>query len=145
MFLARNYFAPLSNPKHILDIGTGTGQWAIEMGDEFPKAEIQATDLSPIQPSSVPQNVHFYIDDASEEDWAVPSDYFDYIYTRVLLGCFADFQEVIKKGFYYTKPGGHTESQEIMSTPCCDDGTVPEDWPFLEWTRYSDDAAVAAD
>jgi hypothetical protein len=101
--------------------------------------------ISLIQPSSVPQNVHFYIDDASEEDWAVPSDYFDYIYTRVLLGCFADFQEVIKKGFYYTKPGGHTESQEIMSTPCCDDGTMPEDWPFLEWTRYSDDAAVAAD
>ena len=91
MFLARNYLAPLSNPKHILDIGTGTGQWAIKMGDEFPKAEIQATDLSSIQPSSVPQNVHFYIDDASEEDWAVPSDYFDYIHTRVLLGCFADF------------------------------------------------------
>jgi methylase of polypeptide subunit release factors len=46
MFLARNYFAPLSNPKHIFDIGTGTGQWAIETGDEFPEAEIQATDLS---------------------------------------------------------------------------------------------------
>lgn len=115
------------------------------MGDEFPEAEIQAIDLSPIQPSSVPQNVHFFIDDASEEDWAVPSDYFDYIHTRVLLGCFADFQEVIKKGFYYTKPGGHMESQEIMSTPYCDDGTMPEDWPFLEWTKYNDDAAVAAD
>ena len=38
-------------PKHILDIGTGTGMWAIEMADEFPEAEIVGTDLSPTQPS----------------------------------------------------------------------------------------------
>jgi methylase of polypeptide subunit release factors len=44
-FSNRNYFAPLVNPKRILDIGTGTGQWAIEMADEFPEAEVQATDL----------------------------------------------------------------------------------------------------
>lgn len=42
------------------------------MGDEFPDAEVEATDLSPIQPSSVPVNVHFFIDDATEDDWAVP-------------------------------------------------------------------------
>jgi hypothetical protein len=115
------------------------------MGDEFPDAEVQATDLSPIQPVSVPENVHFFIDDASEEDWALPPAYFDYIHTRVLLGCFTDFREIIKKGFYYTKPGGWMESQDIMSTPYCDDGTMPPDWPFLEWTKYGDDAAMEAD
>jgi methylase of polypeptide subunit release factors len=26
------YFAPLTAPKQILDIGTGTGIWAVEMG-----------------------------------------------------------------------------------------------------------------
>jgi hypothetical protein len=26
------HFAPLSDPKMILDIGTGTGQWPIELG-----------------------------------------------------------------------------------------------------------------
>lgn len=56
------------------------------MGDEFPEAEVQATDLSPIQSSNVPENVHFFIDDASEEDWALPPAYFDYIHTRVLFG-----------------------------------------------------------
>ena len=114
------------------------------MGDEFPEAEVQGTDLSPIQPSSVPENVRFFIDDASEDDWAVPAAHFDYIHTRVLLGCFQDFREIIKKGFYYTKPGGHMESQEIMSTPYCDDGTMPSDWPFLEWTKFGDDAAMEA-
>ncbi|KAH6674243.1 putative Trans-aconitate 2-methyltransferase [Halenospora varia] len=143
-FLGRNYFAPLNDPKHILDVGTGTGQWAIEMGDEFPEAEVQATDLSPIQPQEVPENVHFFIDDASEEDWALPPSYFDYIHTRVLLGCFEDFRDIIKKAFLYLKPGGYMESQEIMSTLYCDDGTMPDHFPFLQWNRDLDEAAMAA-
>ncbi|KAK5017941.1 hypothetical protein LTR60_000779, partial [Cryomyces antarcticus] len=31
LFEGRAYFAPLKNPKKILDIGTGTGIWPIEM------------------------------------------------------------------------------------------------------------------
>ncbi|RAL65891.1 hypothetical protein DID88_005554 [Monilinia fructigena] len=143
-FSDRNYFAPLSDPHYILDIGTGTGQWAIEMGDSFPKAEVQATDLSPIQPVSVPENVHFYIDDASDDDWILPPDHFDYIHTRVLLGCFKDFDSIIKRGFHYTKPGGYMESQEIMFTPFCDDESMPDSWPFLEWTGYVEKAATKA-
>jgi hypothetical protein len=114
------------------------------MGDEFPGAEIQATDLSPIQPSSVPENVHFFIDDASEDDWALPPEYFNYIHTRALLGCFTDFRDIIKKGFHYLQPGGFMESQEIMSTPYCDDGSMPPNWDFLEWTRFADEAAMKA-
>lgn len=39
-----------AKPQRILDIGTGTGIWAIEMGDRYPDAEILGNDLSPIQP-----------------------------------------------------------------------------------------------
>ena len=45
------YLSPIEKPAKILDIGTGTGIWAIEMGDEFQSAEITGTDLSPTQPS----------------------------------------------------------------------------------------------
>lgn len=144
-FSDKNYFAPLKDPKSILDIGTGTGQWAIEMGDEFPNAIVQGTDLSPIQPSTVPENVHFFIDDASEPDWVVPPNSFDYIHTRVLLGSFTDFKEIVARAFHYLKPGGHFESQEIMSTPYCDDGTMPENWTFKEWMSTLDEAAMQAD
>lgn len=45
------FLAPINKPKRILDIGTGTGIWAIEMGDEFPDAQIIGTDLAPTQPT----------------------------------------------------------------------------------------------
>jgi len=44
------HLAPLDAPQRILDIGTGTGIWAIDVADEYPMAEVIGTDLSPIQP-----------------------------------------------------------------------------------------------
>ena len=48
---AHLHFAPLVQPKRILDIGTGTGIWAIQMAEQYPESTIWGTDLSPIQPS----------------------------------------------------------------------------------------------
>ena len=46
------YFSPIGeNVERVLDVGTGTGIWAIEMGDQFPNAEIVGTDLSAVQPT----------------------------------------------------------------------------------------------
>lgn len=36
------------------------------------------------------------------------------------------------------------ESQEIMSTPYCDDKSMSKSWPFLEWTQYNERAAKEA-
>jgi methylase of polypeptide subunit release factors len=52
----RLHESPLDQPDRILDIGTGTGIWAIDMADEYPMAEVVGTDLSPIQPEWVPSN-----------------------------------------------------------------------------------------
>ena len=46
------HFAPFDGKfAKILDVGTGTGIWAIEMADDYPDAEITGTDLSATQPS----------------------------------------------------------------------------------------------
>lgn len=45
------HIAPIEKPKKILDIGAGTGIWAIEMADQYPDAEIIGTDLSATQPT----------------------------------------------------------------------------------------------
>ena len=67
LFHNKLFYCPLtknSPPRAILDIATGTGDWAIQMGDLFPQSEITATDLSPIQPAEVPPNVNFYVEDS---------------------------------------------------------------------------------
>lgn len=59
-----------------------------------------------------------------------------------MLGSFEDFRQIIRKAFRYTKPGGWMESQEIMPTPYCDDGTLSADCPVVYWAKMVDDAAM---
>jgi len=136
----REYFAPLRNPRRMLDIGTGTGLWCIKMAEMFPNAEIIGTDLSPIQAEDSPPNVNFLIEDAADENWG--NKPYDYIHTRMLLGSFEDFREIINRSYHYLEPGGIMESQEMYPVVFCDDDTMPDDHGFLEFTRTQDDAAM---
>ncbi|HEX9068719.1 MAG TPA: class I SAM-dependent methyltransferase [Ktedonobacterales bacterium] len=45
--LRGNYAAPLRNPSSILDVGSGTGRWAIEMANTFPGANVMGLDVNP--------------------------------------------------------------------------------------------------
>jgi methylase of polypeptide subunit release factors len=44
------HIAPLKNPQRVLDVGTGTGIWALDFAEQYPSAEVIGVDLSPIQP-----------------------------------------------------------------------------------------------
>jgi methylase of polypeptide subunit release factors len=50
MFDGKAFFAPVKNPQRIVDMGTGTGIWALDVGDQYPEAHVVGIDLSPIQP-----------------------------------------------------------------------------------------------
>jgi SAM-dependent methyltransferase len=45
--LGTNHLAPIAAPRSVLDVGTGTGQWAVEMCREFPGALVVGADQAP--------------------------------------------------------------------------------------------------
>ncbi|TVY34332.1 putative methyltransferase [Lachnellula subtilissima] len=111
----RLHLAPLKedNVKHALDIGTGTGIWAIEFAEQFPQAKVIGTDLSPIQPEFAPPNLSFEVDDV-DDDW-VYTHPFDYIHGRLMVFGFSDPLAVFRKAFKALSPGGYFEMQDLCS------------------------------
>ncbi|KAF6820959.1 methyltransferase domain-containing protein [Colletotrichum sojae] len=118
--------APLVNPQKILDIGTGTGAWAIDMGDEYPGAEVIGNDLSPIQPEYLPPNVRFIIDDA-EAEWLHPDNSVDFVHLRHMAPAIKDWPRLLAQAYRVLKPGGWIELQELNAKFNCDDGTMSPD------------------
>ncbi|KAL8999989.1 MAG: hypothetical protein Q9169_001234 [Polycauliona sp. 2 TL-2023] len=95
------------NAKRILDVGTGIGDWAIAVAERFPTAEVTATDITCFQPTDVPPNVFFEIDDAQEE-WTY-TEPFDFIHLRGLSGAFSDWTSVYKKAHKHLQVNGILE------------------------------------
>ncbi|KAL1981626.1 hypothetical protein VTN96DRAFT_2398 [Rasamsonia emersonii] len=73
--------------------------------DLYPSAEVIGNDLSPIQPSMVPPNLKFVVDDI-ESDWGYENTPFDFIHARYLGHSIRNFKKVIQECYKCTKPGG---------------------------------------
>lgn len=88
----RLFLAPIGdNPQNVLDVGTGTGIWAMDFADQFPSAQVTGFDLSPIQPQWVAPNLRFEINDACDLDWGYALNSFDFIHVRAMYGSVADW------------------------------------------------------
>jgi len=124
------FLAPIKeNPQKIIDLGTGTGIWAIDVGDKYPSATVLGVDLSPIQPLWVPPNVKFMVDDI-EDEWVHST--FDFIHMRTISPIIKDVPKLLKQALAHLEPGGFFEAQEIHAYPYCDDGTMPDDYPIAK-------------
>ncbi|KDN68753.1 putative methyltransferase domain-containing protein [Colletotrichum sublineola] len=106
----------------VLDVGTGTGIWAMDYADEHPAAEVIGVDLSPIQPEYVPPNCRFEIDDVEKEwTWQEP---FDFIFARHMNACFASWEKFLKQAYEY----------DNAFPIFCGDGTLKPDDPMARWS-----------
>ncbi|EMC98318.1 hypothetical protein BAUCODRAFT_32337 [Baudoinia panamericana UAMH 10762] len=126
----RLYFAPLYEPRHAIDVGTGTGKWAVEFADRHPDCQVVGVDLSPNQPLMIPPNLSFMIDDA-EDDWLYHHR-FDYVHLRLMAGCFADWPNLFRQAYENLEPGGWIELQDyglpVRSTDNTHIGTALQSW-----------------
>ncbi|OJD35752.1 s-adenosyl-l-methionine-dependent methyltransferase [Diplodia corticola] len=129
------------NVHQVLDVGTGSGLWAIEFADENPSAHVTGTDLSAIQPEWVPPNVTFLVDDA-ESDWDIDGRKFDFIHARMLCLGMHNWRRFIEQCYCHLKPGGWLELQEGQLPTRCDDASVTRDDPLQNWSILVHEAAA---
>ncbi|KAI5777239.1 S-adenosyl-L-methionine-dependent methyltransferase [Geopyxis carbonaria] len=138
------HLAPLDKPQKILDLGTGTGIWALDMAETYPEAEVTGTDLSPIQPGWVFPNCKFEVDDA-EMDWMFPKDSFDFIHSRCLAQSIRNWPRYLRQMFEHTKPGtGYVQIVETPSQLHSDDNSLPADSILLKYLNSFNSACEKA-
>lgn len=121
--LRGNFAAPVGTPASILDVGSGTGRWAMEMAAYFPDTNVVATDIvtPPEEASAAPG---FGLEKRPENYTFVPGNVlnglsfadgsFDFVHMRLLI--FAIPQEawpkVVAELVRVTRPGGWIELVE---------------------------------
>lgn len=130
----RLYSAPIPEEQtlhRVLDVGTGTGIWAVDFADEHPEAEVVGVDLSPIQPKFVPPNLVFEIDDL-EEEWTFNKP-FDFIMARMTVQFFADSARYFEQAFQHLSPGGWIECIDVVNPGKSDDHPNLEETYFWKW------------
>jgi SAM-dependent methyltransferase len=133
-FDIKYFLAPIGdNPQHIIDIGTGTGVWVIDVADLYPGATVTGTDLSPIQPDWVPPNATFELHDCKQMPWDFTKT-FDLIHTQ-LLNAFAirDWEEFYRECYNNLRPGGWVESHEFDLMVRSPDDSLPKDSAIVKW------------
>ncbi|KFY48966.1 hypothetical protein V495_00868 [Pseudogymnoascus sp. VKM F-4514 (FW-929)] len=137
------FCAPIKEPQSVLDIGTGTGIWAMEFADEFPGALVIGTDLSPIQPGFVPPNLKFYVDDF-ESPWVFPEvGKFDFIHWRSLSGSTGGWSKLYQRAFNNLKPDAWMEAQEYDAWIYADDDLNLDKAPWtLSWVTQLSKSSV---
>ncbi|RPA85384.1 S-adenosyl-L-methionine-dependent methyltransferase [Ascobolus immersus RN42] len=123
--------APLDDPKRILDLGPGSGSWAIDMAMRYPAATVYTMDLSGFPANSPPPNITPIIHDF-DLDWPFPTNYFDFIHCREIYGGTDSYQNLIKKIYKHLTPGGYVEITEMPPrVQSKRPEAVPSDFPLL--------------
>ncbi|KFA70371.1 hypothetical protein S40285_01750 [Stachybotrys chlorohalonatus IBT 40285] len=140
-FEGRRCFAPgAETARRVLDVGTGTGIWAIEFADEHPDADVIGVDLSPIQPDFVPPNCQFEVDDIEKEwTWSQP---FDYIFSRMMVGSFSDWDGYVRQASDNLVPGGWIEMIDCLFPIETDDDTLSDDQAISKWIKLLIEASA---
>lgn len=134
-FNGKLFLNPIPESKklgRVLDLGTGTGIWAIDFADTHQESEVVGVDLSPIQPPFLPPNLSMEIDDI-EDTWTY-SHKFDFIYARMMTASIKNWPGLLKQIYDNLNPGGYVELSDICFPIMCDDDSLPANAAILRWT-----------
>ncbi|PGH06208.1 hypothetical protein AJ79_06596 [Helicocarpus griseus UAMH5409] len=129
----------------ILDLGCGTGMWAIEMATKYPHAYVLGIDLAAMQPLERPPNCDFQTPRDFETPWFLGDDSWDIIHLQMGCGSVSNWARLYSRIIQHLRPGtGYFEQVEIDFEPRCHD-ELPPDQPLYQWYKNLKEATDAAD
>lgn len=118
-----NFIAPVKQPHTILDVGSGSGRWAMELAALFPAAQVTGVDIAPPSVADAqvlgngletrPANYTFTTGNVLE-GLPFPDASFDFVHQRLLITAIPKerWAGVIAELRRVTRPGGWIELAE---------------------------------
>ncbi|GLV55947.1 hypothetical protein KDH_27910 [Dictyobacter sp. S3.2.2.5] len=117
--IGNHYLAPLTpETDTILDVGTGTGIWPVEMSHLFPKAHILGLDVSSTSFQHPSTAAYTFMLGDILHGLPFPDKQFAFVHQRLLVAAIptAQWPTAIKELIRVTRPGGWIEILEIGVT-----------------------------
>ncbi|WP_069802810.1 class I SAM-dependent methyltransferase [Thermogemmatispora onikobensis] len=114
-----NYLAPLQQPRRILDVGCGTGQWAFELAHQFPQAEVVGLDLEQVKATTSPPPNYRFVQGDILQGLPFDNNSFDFVHQRLLFLAIpqAAWPTAVQELARVTAPGGWVELVEASIAP----------------------------
>ena len=112
------FHAPVTNPKCILDIGSGTGGMTAWLARKYPDAEVIGIDISPVPKlHQQPENLTYVQGNIMElvkgDDSRFAAGSFDYVFHRLLIFALTDWPAYVSVVQSLLCPGGWAEMQDM--------------------------------
>ena len=124
----------------ILDLGCGTGIWAVDMARKYPNAQVLGIDLASMQPQNRPKNCDFQAPRDFETPWFLGQDSWDLIHLQMGCGSVSSWPTLYRQVFQHLRPGtGYFEQVEIDFEPRPDNLILP-DQPLYRWYHHLKEA-----